>query len=346
MSPHISITSIILIDSVKIVVVLVVLLAAVAYTTYAERRFAAFFQGRVGPNRAGPLGLLQPLADGIKFMFKEDFVPRFTDPLLYRLAPIMAFAPTLILVGVIPFGPPVLSLAGIDVPLQIADPNFGVLYFFAVGSFGVYGVMVAGWASNNKYSMMGGMRAASMMISYEAGLGLAAIGLFMTAGTVQISTIVADQGAFAGWYVWKQPLGFFIFLVATFAETHRTPFDMPEAEQELVGGYHTEYGSMQLGLFQMGEFAHMIAASALLVTLYFGGWQFPLLGLLSGSPLLHALAGISVFCAKTFAVIFFFIWVRWTIPRFRYDQLMRLGWKVLVPLALVNIVITAVLILI
>ncbi len=335
----------ILIDSIKVAVVLAFLMGAVAYATYGERRFAAFFQGRLGPNRAGPLGLLQPLADGIKFMFKEDFVPRYADRLLYRLAPIAAFTPTLILVGVIPFAPD-LRIAGLVVPIQIADPNFGVLYFFAIASFGVYGVIIAGWASNNKYSVMGGMRAASMMISYEVGLGLAAVGLIMAAGSVKMSVIVSQQGAFGGWFIWKQPLGFLIFLIATFAETHRTPFDLPEAEQELVGGYHTEYGSMQLGLFQMGEFAHMVAASALIVALYLGGWQFPLLGGLDQSPLLHTLAGACVMAVKTFVVVFLFMWVRWTIPRFRYDQLMRLGWKSLVPLALFNVILTAVLILI
>jgi len=335
----------ILIDSVKIAVVLAFLMGAVAYTTYGERRFAGFFQGRLGPNRAGPGGLLQPLADGIKFMFKEDFVPRYTDRFLYRLAPVAAFVPTLILVGVIPFGPD-LVLGELVVPIQIADPNFGALYFFAIASFGVYGVIIAGWASNNKYSVMGSMRAASMMISYEVGLGLAAIGVFMAAGSVHMSTIVSQQGAFGGWYIWKQPLGFLIFLVATFAETHRIPFDLPEAEQELVGGYHTEYGSMQLGLFQMGEYAHLVAGSALMVALYLGGWQFPLLEVLAPSPILYALAGAGVMAAKTFVVIFLFIWVRWTIPRFRYDQLMRLGWKVLLPLALFNIMFTALLILI
>ena len=334
----------IVIDSIKIAAVLAFLMTAVAYTTYGERRFAAFFQGRLGPNRAGPLGLLQPLADGIKFMFKEDFVPRYADRMLYRLAPVMAFAPTLILVGVIPFAPE-LHLGDTVIPVQIADPNFGVLYFFAVASFGVYGIIIAGWASNNKYSVMGGMRAASMMISYEVGLGLAALGLFMAAGSVKMSVIVGQQGAFGGWFIWRQPLGFLIFLVATFAETHRTPFDLPEAEQELIGGYHTEYGSMQLGLFQMGEFAHMVAASALIAALYLGGWQFPMLDRLGHMPVLYSLAGACVMAAKTFAVIFLFIWVRWTIPRFRYDQLMRLGWKILVPLAVLNIVATAVLIL-
>jgi NADH-quinone oxidoreductase subunit H len=333
-----------LIDGIKALVVLVVLMAAVAYTTFAERRFAAFFQGRFGPNRAGPLGLLQPLADGIKFLFKEHFVPRFTDRFLYRVAPVISFIPALILVGVIPFGPD-LVLGGTTIRLQVADPNFGVLYFFAVASFGVYGVIIAGWSSNNKYSIMGGMRAASMMISYEVSLGLAAVGLFLAAGSVHLSTIVGQQESLGNWFIWRQPLGFLLFTVASFAETHRVPFDLPEAEQELVGGYQTEYGGMQLGLFQMGEYAHMIAASALMVVLYLGGWHFPLLERLSGSPYLYAAAGAFVMVAKTAAVVFFFIWVRWTIPRFRFDQLMRLGWKALLPLALINVLVTAVLIL-
>lgn len=333
-----------LIDTVKIALVLGITMGAVAYTTFGERRFAAFFQNRIGPNRAGPWGLLQPLADGIKFMFKEDFVPRFADRFLYRIAPVISFVPALILVGVIPFGPD-LVLGELVIPLQIANPNFGVLYFFAVASFGVYGVIMAGWASNNKYSMAGGLRASAMMISYEVSLGLSVIGLFMVAGSVHLSTIVEQQGALSGWYLWRQPLGFLIFVIATFAETHRIPFDLPEAEQELVNGYHTEYGSMQLGLFQMGEYAHMIAASFLMVSIYLGGWQFPFLSLLEGSPILHALAGTCVMFAKTFFVIFVFIWVRWTIPRFRYDQLMRLGWKVMLPLALLNVMLTALLIL-
>lgn len=334
-----------LIDSVKIAAVLGVTMGAIAYTTFGERRFASLFQNRIGPNRAGPWGLLQPLADGLKFMFKEDFVPKYTDRFLYRIAPLIAFVPALMLVGVIPFGPD-LVLGERIIQFQIADPNFGVLYFFAIASFGVYGVIIAGWGSNNKYAIMGGMRAAAMMISYEVSMGLSIIGLFMMAGAVQMSSIVGQQATILSWFIWQQPLGFLIFLISTFAETHRVPFDMPEAEQELVNGYHTEYGSMQLGLFQMGEYAHLVAASALMVALYLGGWQFPFIDSLAGYPILYAIAGACVFGAKTFVVIFFFIWVRWTIPRFRYDQLMRLGWKVLLPLALLNVLITALLILI
>lgn len=329
-----------LIDVVKVVVVLSVLMAAVAYTTLAERRFAAFFQGRVGPNRAGPLGLLQPMADGIKFLFKEDFVPRFTDHFLYRIAPMISFIPALMLVGVIPFGPD-LRDGDLVIRFQVADPDFGVLYFFALTSFGVYGVMAAGWGSNNKYSLFGGMRAASMMISYEVGLGMAVVGLFLAAGTVHLSSIVAQQPGIGDWFIWRQPLGFLLFAVAALAETHRIPFDLAEAEQELVGGYMTEYGGMQLGLFQMGEYAHMIATSALLVTLYLGGWQFPFLDRLAPYPYLYAPAGALVLMLKTAMVVFVFIWVRWTIPRFRFDQLMRLGWKVLLPLALLNVILTA-----
>ncbi len=334
-----------LIDGLKIAVVLGGTMGAVAYVTFAERRFAAFMQNRIGPNRAGPWGLLQPLADGIKFMFKEDFVPEFADRFLYRLAPLVAFAPAMMLVGIIPFGPD-LVLGDRVIQLQIIDPNFGVLYFFAIASFGVYGVIMAGWGSNNKYSIAGGLRASAMMISYEVSMGLAVIGLIMAAGTLHMSTIVAQQEGFFGWYLWRQPLGFLIFVVTTFAETHRVPFDLPEAEQELVNGYHTEYGSMQLGLFQMGEYAHLITASFLMVALYMGGWQFPGLSLLANSPILFSLAGLTVMAVKTFIVIFVFIWVRWTVPRFRYDQLMRLGWKVLLPLALLNILVTALVILI
>jgi NADH-quinone oxidoreductase subunit H len=334
-----------LIDAMKVLLFLSILMAGVAYTTYAERRIAAFFQGRRGPNRAGPLGLLQPLADGLKFLFKEDFVPRFTDRFLYRAAPVISFIPALMLIGVIPFGPDLMS-GDLVIPLQIADPNFGVLYFFALASFGVYGVIIAGWSSNNKYSVFGGMRAASMMISYEVSLGLAAVGLFLAAGTVHLSSIVEQQAGIGSWFIWRQPLGFLLFTVASLAEMHRVPFDLAEAEQELVGGYQTEYGGMQLGLFQMGEYAHMIAASALLVVLYLGGWHFPGLDRFAQYPHLHALAGALVMMVKTALVVFLFIWVRWTIPRFRYDQLMRLGWKILLPLALLNVVLTAVLILV
>jgi len=334
-----------LIDAGKIAVILGCTMGAVAYTTFAERRFAAFMQNRIGPNRAGPWGLLQPLADGIKFMFKEDFVPEFADRFLYRIAPLVAFVPAMLLVGVIPFGPD-LVLGERVIPLQIVDPNFGVLYFLAIASFGVYGVIMAGWGSNNKYSIAGGLRASAMMISYEVSMGLAVIGLVLAAGTVHMSSIVGQQDGLFGWYIWRQPLGFMIFVVTTFAETHRVPFDLPEAEQELVGGYNTEYGSMQLGLFQMGEYAHMIIASALLVALYLGGWQFPGLNLLENTPILYALAGLTVMAVKVFIVIFVFIWVRWTVPRFRYDQLMRLGWNVLLPLALLHILVTALVILI
>ncbi len=333
-----------LIDTVKIAVFLVVLMTWVAYTTFGERRFASFFQNRIGPNRAGPAGLLQPLADGFKFLFKEDFVPKFADHMLYRIAPVISFVPTIILIGVVPFGPD-LVIGERVIPLQIADPNFGVLYFLAVASFGVFGVIMAGWASNNKYSIMGGMRAAAMMISYEVSLGLAVVGLLLVAGTTHMSSIVARQDGLGAWFIWQQPFGFLLFFIASMAETHRTPFDLPEAEQELIGGYHTEYGSMQLGLFQMGEFAHMIASCVLIAALYLGGWQFPLPGFVTGHPILYGLAGAAVMSAKVFVLVFIFIWVRWTIPRFRYDQLMRLGWKVLLPLALVNVLVTALIIL-
>jgi len=333
-----------LIDTLKGVIFLSVLMGAVAYTTFGERRFASFFQDRIGPNRAGPFGLFQPLADGFKFLFKEDFVPRYADRLLFRIAPVAAFVPTLILIGVIPFGPDI-TIAGRTISLQIADPNFGVLWFLAIASFGVYGVIMAGWASNNKYSIMGGMRAAAMMISYEVSLGLAVVGLILVAGTTHMSTIVGQQATIGGWYFWQQPFGFLLFFIASLAETHRTPFDLPEAEQELIGGYHTEYGSMQLGLFQMGEFAHMVATCALIVALYFGGWQFPLPDSITSHPWLYGVVGAGVFSVKTFVFIFIFMWIRWTVPRFRYDQLMRLGWKILLPLALANALITALVIL-
>ncbi|MFQ6615665.1 MAG: NADH-quinone oxidoreductase subunit NuoH [Fidelibacterota bacterium] len=324
---------------VKVVAVLAAVLFAVMAMTYIERRVSAFIQDRLGPNRVGPGGILQPLADGVKFMMKEDIIPAGVDRPVYLLAPVILLVPALMTFAVIPFGSPI-HLFGRDIPLQVADVNVGILYVLALTSVGVYGIVLAGWASNSKYPLLGGLRSAAQMISYELALGLAVVSVVLLAGSLRLNDMVsAQQGGLLSWNVFKQPLAFVIFLIATYAETNRLPFDLTEAEQELVGGYHTEYSSMKFAMFMLSEYANMITASALMVTLFFGGWDIPFvneatLGNLGG--LLSALG----FVAKVGLFLFLYVWVRWTFPRFRYDQLMRLGWKVMLPLALVNILVT------
>lgn len=340
-----------------ILVVFVVLLTTVAYLTFAERRVSAFMQDRFGPNRVGPGGLLQPLADGLKFIMKEDITPIEANKFLYTVAPMMAIMPAMLTFAVIPFGHD-LFLHGRVINLQIADFNVGILYVFAMASMGIFGIIVGGWASNNKFSLLGGLRSASQFISYEISMGLAVIGILMVFGTLSLSKIALYQGglwfnAIPKWGVLVQPLGFIIFLVSVFAETNRVPFDLPEAESELVGGYHTEYSSMKFAFFFMGEYAAMITASALLATLYFGGWQVPYLhnigfvipklGIFHLQQWLVAVLEVLSFVIKVGFFLFLFLWVRWTLPRFRFDQLTALGWKVLIPLGILNIVITGVL---
>ena len=324
--------------SILAVVVFGAMMGGIAYATLFERKFASFFQDRIGPNRTLPFGILQPLADGVKFFMKEDAIPINVNRAIFILAPVFIFAPGLITIAVVPFGPD-LIIGGYRIHLQVADVNIGLLFIFAISSLAVYGTMIGGWASNNKYSLMGGIRASSQMISYEISMGLSVIGLIMVTGSLSLKEIVLMQSGFK-WLVFYQPLGFLIFLVSAFAETSRTPFDLPEAEAELVGGYHTEYGSMKFGLFQLGEYGHMIMASALMTTIYFGGWQVPFINLGDYPSVFQTLIGIGAFCAKVGFFVFLFMWVRWTVPRFRYDQLMRLGWKVLLPLALLNIFLT------
>ncbi len=318
--------------------------------SFWERKISAWIQDRIGPNRVGPRGLLQFMADGVKFFFKEDIIPADVDRVVYVSAPLMVLVPAMITFAVVPLGRPFVW-AGEELMFQISNLNIGVLYILAVASVGIYGIVFGAWASNNKYSLMGGLRASAQMISYELSLGLSLVAVILVAGSISLSEIISNQegywfGVLPKWNVFCQPLAAITYIIAMFAETNRLPFDLPEAEQELVNGYHTEYGSMQLGLFQMGEYAHLITASFLMVALYMGGWQFPGLSLLADSPILYSLAGLTVMAVKTFVVIFVFIWVRWTVPRFRYDQLMRLGWKVLLPLALLNILVTALVILI
>lgn len=327
----------------KISVVLAVLLTGVAYSVYAERRVSAFIQNRYGPNRVGPQGLLQPLVDVIKLLLKEDIVPEKANKFIHSLAPVISIIVSLSTFAVIPFGDTI-TIGDRVIKLQIADVNIGVLYFLALTSLGVYGVTLSGWSSNNKYSLLGGLRSSAQMISYELSMGLAVIAIILMNGSLQLDTIVSNQAGWK-WNIILQPVGFIIFLTSAFAETNRTPFDLPEAEQELVGGYHTEYSSMKFALFFLAEYANVIISSAMITTIYLGGWQFPYLQDFGLPPMLVSILQILTFVVKVVALVFFFIWVRWTIPRFRYDQLMNLGWKVMLPLGIANLVITAIVLL-
>lgn len=329
---------------VKIAVVLGGLLGTVAYMTLAERKVSAFIQHRYGPNRVGPWGLLQPIADGLKFVFKEDILPPHVNRVIYLLAPAIILTPALMTFAVVPFGDTI-PLFGRDIRLQIADLNIGILYILALTSLGVYGIALGGWASNNKYSLLGGLRASSQMISYELALGLSIIGVLMITGSLRLNEVVAGQqrmlwGVLPRWNVFTQPLGCLMFVVSAFAETNRAPFDLPECEQELVAGYHAEYSSMKFAMFFMAEYANMVTSSAVMVTLFFGGWRLPWLIPEGATSLGYSLLKVAAFAAKTGFFLFLFLWVRWTLPRFRYDQLMRLGWKVFLPLALANILVT------
>ena len=324
---------------VKVLVVFAATMLGVLVMIYAERRVSAFMQDRVGPNRVGFKGVLQPIADGIKFLMKEDLVPERVDKPIFILAPAILLIPALMTFAVIPFGSPI-NLFGREIALQVADVNVGILYVLALTSISVYGIVLAGWSSNNKYSLLGGLRSSAQLISYELAMGLAVVSIILLAGSLRLNDIITDQqGSFFSWNIFRQPLAFLIFLIAVYAETNRLPFDLSEAEQELVGGYHTEYSSMKFAMFFMAEYANMITAAALTVTLFFGGWDVPLLD--EGSlGLFGALLSVLSFILKVAFFLFLFIWVRWTFPRFRYDQLMRLGWKVMLPLALFNIFLT------
>ena len=320
---------------IKSALIAFVLLTAFAYLTFAERKIAALMQVRKGPNRVGPWGLLQPAADGIKLIFKEEVMPAGADKVLFFLAPILTMIPAIVIVAVIPIGPDV-ELFGRTVRLGITDLNVGLLYILAIASVAVYGIVLAGWSSANKYALLGGLRASAQMISYEIAFGLSIIGPIMLAGTLSLQGIVQAQQS-STWYVLWQPLGAMIFLIAGLAELNRAPFDMPEAEQELTAGYFTEYSGMKFSLFFMGEYIKMVAVSAIATTLFFGGYLGPFVDKL---PWL----GILYFAIKTAGFLFLMIWIRLTLPRLRYDQLMAFGWKVLLPLALFNVVITAVVI--
>ncbi|MBS1916633.1 MAG: NADH-quinone oxidoreductase subunit NuoH [Bacteroidetes bacterium] len=332
---------------ILIAVVISVSLIVAMYETWAERKVAAVIQDRRGPNRAGPLGLFQPLADGLKLFMKEEIIPNSSSKFLFVMGPGLAMLTAMMTSAVIPWGSH-LELFGRTISLQIADINIGILYIFGVVSMGVYGIMIGGWASNNKFSLLAAIRGASQIISYELAMGLSIIALLMLTGSLSMKTIVEQQQEH--WYnIVYQPLGFFIFLVCAFAECNRTPFDLSEAENELNFGYHQEYSSMKLGFYLFAEYVNMFISSAVMATLFFGGYDIPFVndaafGLQHGQNLLAILQILSLFVKIGF-FIFFFMWVRWTIPRFRYDQLMDLGWKGLIPLSLVNMIITGAVIL-
>lgn len=324
--------------------ILILSLLVAMYSTLIERKVAGFFQDRLGPDRAGPWGLFQPLADGIKLFFKEEFMPNTADKFLYILGPSLTMLIALLTSAAIPWGSD-LVINGKSYPLQVADINIGILYIFAIVSIGVYGIMIGGWASNNKYALLGAIRASSQMISYELAMSLSIISVVMMTGSLSLKDIVEQQHGF-NWNIWYQPVAFLIFLVCAFAECNRSPFDLPECETELVGGYHTEYSSMKLGFYLFAEYINMFISAAVMATLFFGGFNFPFMDKLAVSPNIMALIGFLVLFVKITFLGFVFMWVRWTLPRFRYDQLMRLGWKSLIPLAILNVVITGIVILI
>jgi NADH-quinone oxidoreductase subunit H len=330
-----------LLFKIILVVVLFLLSLVIAmYSTYAERKVAAFMQDRLGPNRAGPFGILQPVADGIKMFFKEEIIPATSNKLLFIAGPAITMITALMTSAVIPWGPEV-TIGNVTTNLQVADINIGILYVMGVVSLGVYGIMLGGWASNNKYALLGAVRASSQMISYELAMGMSIVAVIMTTGSLSIQEMVAQQHGMA-WNFLIQPIGFIIFIICAFAECNRTPFDLPESETELVGGYHTEYSSMKLGFYLFAEYVNMFISSAIITSLYFGGYNFPWMDQVqAGVPQFwFAMICVAVFFIKILFFIFFFMWVRWTIPRFRFDQLMRLGWQVLLPLAIVNVLIT------
>lgn len=338
-----------------ILVVFGITMGIALYSTFAERKVAAFMQDRPGPNRAGWGGVLQPLADGVKMFTKEDFIPQTPNRFLFILGPGLFIVTALMTSAVIPWGA-TLNFFGRPVNLQVADINIAILFVFGVVSIGVYGIMIGGWASNNKFGLLGAVRASSQMISYEVALGLSIIAILMMTGSLSLKTITEQQHGFIdwsgsipypSWNFFKQPVAFLIFLVCAFAETNRTPFDLPECESELVGGYHTEYSSMKLGFYLFAEYINMFISSALISIIFFGGYNYP--GMDTVANMLGAnvatLLGVGVLFGKIIFFIFFYMWVRWTVPRFRYDQLMNLGWKVLIPLAIANIVATGAIIL-
>jgi NADH-quinone oxidoreductase subunit H len=336
----------IILEKLILIAAIVTLSMIVAmYSTYAERKIAAFLQDRVGPNRAGPFGLLQPMADGLKFFFKEEIIPLASSKALFILGPMLAMIVALLTSAVIPWGGTI-DVAGRQVPLQITDVNIGVLFIFGVVSLGVYGIMIGGWASNNKFSLLAAVRGASQMISYELAMGISLISVIFITGDLKMSVIVREQMA-NGWNIVYQPLGFLIFFVCALAECNRTPFDLAEAENELNFGYHQEYSSMKLGFYLFAEYINMFISCVVISTLFFGGYDIPFFNEQAawGNAWWAGLIGFAVLMAKASFFIFLFMWIRWTLPRFRYDQLMNLGWKGLLPLALLNMIVTALVVL-
>jgi len=322
----------VVIVAIKGLLVAVVLLTICAWPTYLERKLVARFQTRIGPSVTGPFGLLQPVADMFKLIFKEDVTPGAAHKTLFSLGPLLAFVPAMIPIAVIPFGDTI-SLFGREIDLVVSDFNLGLLLVFAVTSLGVYGIIMSGWASNSKYSLLGGLRSSAQMISYEIGLGMAVVGVLILSGSMSLVEIVQQQDSILNWNIIRQPVGFLLFMVCAIAETNRIPFDLPEAESELVAGYHTEYSSMRFGMFFVGEYANMVTVSAMVTTLFLGGWHGPIL-----PPVVW-------FLIKVFAFLCFYIWLRGSLPRLRYDQLMKLGWYYILPIALANILITAAIVL-
>ena len=320
-----------MIDGIRVLVIFGSIMSLVPVLVFAERRISAGIQNRIGPNRVGPQGMLQPLADVLKLMFKEEITPRFADRVLYRLGPFLAFAPATMAFAAIPVGR----------DIAIADVSVGILFVVTVTSLSVYGVSFGGWAANNKFSLLGGLRSSAQIISYETAMGLSLISILMTSGSIRFSDIIEGQRDLLHWNVFSQPLAFIIFVTAAFAENNRLPFDLPECEPELVGGYHTEYSSMKFAMYFLGEYMAMVVMAGMIVTLFLGGWNpgFPL----PEGPLWTAVS-VCAFAVKMLLVLFVYIWVRWTLPRFRYDQLMRLGWKGLIPLAMANMVFTGIVI--
>jgi NADH-quinone oxidoreductase subunit H len=327
----------ILIAILKAVIIFGVLLQIVPLLVYFERRICAWIQDRIGPNRVGPVGILQPLADVIKLAFKEDLTPQGADKWIYRLAPVLVYAPAVLAFTVIPVG----------IDLQVATFDIGVIFLFTISGFSVYGLAFGGWASNNKYSLLGGLRASAQMISYEVAMGLSIIAILMTAETVDLNEIVRQQWG-AGtlglieWNLFQQPIAAVVFMIAAFAETNRLPFDLAECEAELIGGFHTEYTGLKFATFFMGEYVAMITMSGLMITLFLGGWSVPWVEIPTDPSIIDMALSVGFFTVKLFALLFFYIWTRWTLPRFRYDQLMRIGWKVFIPVSLANLGLTAI----
>ena len=336
--------TLLLIKGTIILLIFGITLLIATYSTYAERKVAAFIQDRIGPNRAGPLGLLQPIADAGKMFFKEDFIPSQSNKWLFILGPSAAMLAATMTSAVVPFGGE-MELFGTKFNIQGVDANIGVLYVFAVVALGVYGIMIGGWASNNKFSLLGAIRAASQNISYELAMGLSIIAIVMMVGSLSLREIVDAQQDV--WFIFLQPIGFVIFLTCAFAECNRTPFDLPECETELIGGYHTEYSSMKLGFYLFAEYINMFISSVMISVLYLGGYNYPFMTWVAenAGQNIATLIGVGALFAKALFFVFFFMWVRWTLPRFRYDQLMNLGWKGLLPLAILNVLVTGVVIL-